>query len=76
MKRSSAVTKAETLKVSLHFPQGICGWAHPPHPYGEQEITPSSVIRSFDFNSMLVEEGEEEGLTEGIVYRAEPALVS
>ncbi|XP_042367906.1 multiple PDZ domain protein isoform X2 [Plectropomus leopardus] len=54
---------------------GICGYSHSPHPYGEQEITPSSTIHSFDFNSILVEEGEEEGLAEGIVYRAEPALI-
>ncbi|TKS92812.1 Multiple PDZ domain protein [Collichthys lucidus] len=55
---------------------GICGYSHSPHPYGEQEITPSpSTIHSFDFNSILVEEGEEEGLTEGVVYRAEPALI-
>ncbi|XP_041820522.1 multiple PDZ domain protein isoform X3 [Chelmon rostratus] len=54
---------------------GICGYSHSPHPYGEQEITPSSTIHSFDFNNILVEEGEEEGLTEGIVYRAEPALI-
>lgn len=69
-------TKAETLKESLHFPQGICGYPHSPHSYGEQEITSSSAIDSFDFNSLLVEEGEEEELAEGIVYRAEPALVS
>ncbi|KAI3376455.1 hypothetical protein L3Q82_016917 [Scortum barcoo] len=54
---------------------GICGYSHSPHPYGEQEFTSSSAIHSFDFNSILVEEGEEEGLTEGIVYRAEPALI-
>ncbi|XP_051285453.1 multiple PDZ domain protein isoform X6 [Dicentrarchus labrax] len=54
---------------------GICGYSQSPHPYGEQEITPSSTIHSFDFNNILVEEGEEEGLTEGIVYRAEPALI-
>ncbi|XP_030017617.1 multiple PDZ domain protein isoform X2 [Sphaeramia orbicularis] len=54
---------------------GICGYSHSPHPYGEQEITSSSTIHSFDFNSILVEEGEEEGLAEGIVYRAEPALI-
>ncbi|XP_045921845.1 multiple PDZ domain protein-like isoform X4 [Micropterus dolomieu] len=54
---------------------GICGYSHSPHPYGEQEITSSSTIHSFDFNNILVEEGEEEGLTEGIVYRAEPALI-
>ncbi|XP_044039683.1 multiple PDZ domain protein-like isoform X4 [Siniperca chuatsi] len=54
---------------------GICGYSHSPHPYGEQEITSSSTIRSFDFNNILVEEGEEEELTEGIVYRAEPALI-
>ncbi|XP_032399925.1 multiple PDZ domain protein isoform X3 [Etheostoma spectabile] len=54
---------------------GICGYSHSPHPYGEQEITSSSIIHSFDFNNILVEEGEEEGLTEGIVYRAEPALI-
>ncbi|XP_035849596.1 multiple PDZ domain protein isoform X3 [Sander lucioperca] len=53
----------------------ICGYSHSPHPYGEQEITSSSIIHSFDFNNILVEEGEEEGLTEGIVYRAEPALI-
>uniref|UniRef100_A0A665XFJ9 Multiple PDZ domain crumbs cell polarity complex component n=1 Tax=Echeneis naucrates TaxID=173247 RepID=A0A665XFJ9_ECHNA len=40
-----------------------------------QEITSSSIIHSFDFNSILVEEGEEEDLAEGIVYRAEPALI-
>nr|XP_020467076.1 LOW QUALITY PROTEIN: multiple PDZ domain protein [Monopterus albus] len=52
---------------------GICGYSH---PYGEQEITSSSsTIHSFDFNSILVEEGEEERLTEGIIYRAEPALI-
>ncbi|XP_049423695.1 multiple PDZ domain protein isoform X3 [Epinephelus fuscoguttatus] len=54
---------------------GICGYSHSPHPYGEQEITSSSTIHSFDFNNILVEEGEEEGLAEGIVYRAEPALI-
>ncbi|XP_035769455.1 multiple PDZ domain protein [Neolamprologus brichardi] len=54
---------------------GICGYSHSPHPYGEQEITSSPTIQSFDFNSILVEEGEEEGLTEGILYRAEPALI-
>ncbi|XP_076580988.1 multiple PDZ domain protein isoform X3 [Chaetodon auriga] len=54
---------------------GICGYSHSPHPYGEQEITPSSTIHSFDFNNILVEGREEEGLTEGIVYRAEPALI-
>nr|XP_015802438.2 multiple PDZ domain protein isoform X1 [Nothobranchius furzeri] len=54
---------------------GICGYSHPPHPYGEQEITPSSTIHSFDFNSIMVEEGEEEELTEGVLYRAEPALI-
>ncbi|XP_069374460.1 multiple PDZ domain protein isoform X1 [Paralichthys olivaceus] len=54
---------------------GICGYSHSPHSYGEQEITPSSIIHSFDFNSILVEEGEEEDLAEGIVYRAEPALI-
>ncbi|XP_058480177.1 multiple PDZ domain protein isoform X4 [Solea solea] len=54
---------------------GICGYSHWPHSYCEQEITSSSTIHSFDFNSILVEEGEEEDLTEGIVYRAEPALI-
>ncbi|XP_056224651.1 multiple PDZ domain protein isoform X2 [Seriola aureovittata] len=54
---------------------GICGYSQSPHPYGEQEITSSSTIHSFDFNSILVEEGEEEDLAEGIVYRAEPALI-
>ncbi|XP_067379716.1 multiple PDZ domain protein isoform X2 [Channa argus] len=54
---------------------GICGYSHSPHPYGEQEITSSSTIHSFDFSNILVEEGQEEGLTEGIVYRAEPALI-
>ncbi|XP_040886623.1 multiple PDZ domain protein isoform X1 [Toxotes jaculatrix] len=54
---------------------GICGYSHSSHPYGEQEITSSSTIHSFDFNSILVEEGEEEDLAEGIVYRAEPALI-
>ncbi|XP_070849423.1 multiple PDZ domain protein [Chaetodon trifascialis] len=54
---------------------GICGYSHSPHPYGEQEITPSSTIHSFDFNNILVEGREEEGLAEGIVYRAEPALI-
>ncbi|XP_042256570.1 multiple PDZ domain protein isoform X5 [Thunnus maccoyii] len=54
---------------------GICGYSHSPHPYGEQEITSSSTIHSFDFNNILVEEGEEGGLTEGILYRAEPALI-
>ncbi|XP_028330477.1 multiple PDZ domain protein isoform X3 [Gouania willdenowi] len=54
---------------------GICGYSYSPHLYGEQGITPSSIIHSFDFNSILVEEREEEGLAEGIVYRAEPALI-
>ncbi|XP_029310521.1 LOW QUALITY PROTEIN: multiple PDZ domain protein [Cottoperca gobio] len=53
---------------------GICGYSQSPHPYGEQEITSSSIIHSFDFNNILVEEGEE-GLAEGVVYRAEPALI-
>ncbi|XP_039996432.1 multiple PDZ domain protein isoform X3 [Xiphias gladius] len=63
---------AKPLPVSI---SGICGYSHSPHPYGEQEITSSSTIHSFDFNSILVEEGEEEDLAEGIVYRAEPALI-
>ncbi|KAM6894815.1 multiple PDZ domain protein isoform 2-T2 [Lycodopsis pacificus] len=54
---------------------GICGYSNSPHPYGEQGITSSSTIHSFDFINIWVEEGEEEGLTEGIVYRAEPALI-
>ncbi|XP_068163725.1 multiple PDZ domain protein isoform X3 [Antennarius striatus] len=54
---------------------GICGYSHSPHPYGEQEITPSSTLHSFDFSNILVGEGEEEGLAEGVVYRAEPALI-
>ncbi|KAI4808574.1 hypothetical protein KUCAC02_000631 [Chaenocephalus aceratus] len=62
------------IGVSKPLP-GICGYSHSPHPYGEQEITPSSTIHSFDFNNILVEEGEEEGPAEGNVYRAEPALI-
>ncbi|KAM6909367.1 multiple PDZ domain protein [Xenentodon cancila] len=54
---------------------GICGYSHSPHLYGDQNITSSSIIHSFDFNNILVEEGEEEELTEGILYRAEPALI-
>ncbi|KAM4714598.1 multiple PDZ domain protein isoform 3-T3 [Anableps anableps] len=55
---------------------GICGYSHSPHPFGEQEITSSSIIHSFDFSSILTEEGGEEGgLTEGVLYRAEPALI-
>ncbi|XP_062239780.1 multiple PDZ domain protein isoform X1 [Platichthys flesus] len=54
---------------------GICGYSHSPHSYGAQEITPSSIIHSFDLTSILVEGGEEEDLSEGIVYRAEPALI-
>ncbi|XP_028985124.1 multiple PDZ domain protein isoform X3 [Betta splendens] len=55
---------------------GIYGYSHSPHPYGEQDITSSSSsTHSFDFNSILVEEGEEGGLAEGVVYRAEPALI-
>ncbi|XP_041840662.1 multiple PDZ domain protein-like isoform X5 [Melanotaenia boesemani] len=54
---------------------GICGYSQSPHPYGDQEITSSSTIHSFDFNNILIDEGEEEGLTEGILYRAEPALI-
>ncbi|XP_063756952.1 multiple PDZ domain protein isoform X2 [Eleginops maclovinus] len=65
-----------TVQIGVSKPlPGICGYSHSPHPYGEQEITPSSTIHSFDFNNILVEEGEEEGLAEGIVYRAEPALI-
>ncbi|XP_074480844.1 multiple PDZ domain protein isoform X4 [Sebastes fasciatus] len=65
-----------TVQIGVAKPlPGISGYSHSPHPYGEQEITPSSTIHSFDFNNILVEEGEEEGLAEGIVYRAEPALI-
>nr|XP_040036365.1 multiple PDZ domain protein isoform X14 [Gasterosteus aculeatus aculeatus] len=65
-----------TVQIGVAKPlPGICGYSHSPHPYGEQEITSSSTIHSFDFIHIWVEEGEEEGLTEGIVYRAEPALV-
>ncbi|KAM8897338.1 multiple PDZ domain protein isoform 2-T2 [Spinachia spinachia] len=65
-----------TVQIGVAKPlPGICGYSHSPHPYGEQEITSSSTIHSFDFINIWVEEGEEEGLTEGIVYRAEPALV-
>ncbi|XP_023201905.1 multiple PDZ domain protein isoform X3 [Xiphophorus maculatus] len=54
---------------------GICGYSHSPHPFGEQEIPSSPIIHSFDFSSILIEEGEEGGLTEGTLYRAEPALI-
>uniref|UniRef100_A0A3P9PYV7 Multiple PDZ domain protein n=1 Tax=Poecilia reticulata TaxID=8081 RepID=A0A3P9PYV7_POERE len=54
---------------------GICGYSHSPHPFGEQEIPSSPIIHSFDFSSVLIEEGEEGGLTEGVLYRAEPALI-
>ncbi|XP_054906970.1 multiple PDZ domain protein isoform X9 [Poeciliopsis prolifica] len=54
---------------------GICGDFHSPHPFGEQEIPSSPIIHSFDFSSILIEEGEEGRLTEGILYRAEPALI-
>ncbi|XP_015239572.1 PREDICTED: multiple PDZ domain protein isoform X5 [Cyprinodon variegatus] len=54
---------------------GICGYSQSSHPFGEQEITSSSIIHSFDFTNILIEEGEEGGLTEGILYRAEPALI-
>ncbi|XP_028285641.1 multiple PDZ domain protein isoform X3 [Parambassis ranga] len=62
------------IGVSKPLP-GICGYSHSPHPYGEQEITSSSTIHSFDYSNILVEDGEEEGLAEGILYRAEPALI-
>ncbi|XP_069561184.1 multiple PDZ domain protein isoform X2 [Brachyistius frenatus] len=68
--------KLGTVQIGVAKPlPGICGYSHSPHPYGEQEITSSSTIHSFDFNNILVEEGEEEELTEGILYRAEPALI-
>ncbi|KAM9836431.1 multiple PDZ domain protein [Aulostomus maculatus] len=54
---------------------GIWGYSHSPFLYGGQEITAPSTSQSFDFNSILVEEGEEGGLTGGILYRAEPALI-
>ncbi|XP_078792261.1 multiple PDZ domain protein isoform X1 [Oryzias latipes] len=55
---------------------GICGYSHSLHPYGDQKVTPSSIIhQSFDFSNVLIEEGEEEGLAEGVLYRAEPALI-
>ncbi|XP_047241396.1 multiple PDZ domain protein isoform X4 [Girardinichthys multiradiatus] len=73
-----ALKGAKVGKVQLGVAKplpGICGYSHPPHPFGEQEITSSSIIHSFDFSSILNEEGEEGGLTEGILYRAEPALI-
>ncbi|XP_024918773.1 multiple PDZ domain protein isoform X5 [Cynoglossus semilaevis] len=55
---------------------GICGYSHSPHTYAEQEITASSTVLSFDFNSIVVEGGdEEEDLADGVVYLAEPALI-
>ncbi|CAL9694923.1 unnamed protein product [Knipowitschia caucasica] len=52
------------IGVSKPLP-GICGYSQS-----------SSAIHSFDFNTILVEEGEEEELApEGILYRAEPALI-
>ncbi|XP_024143747.1 multiple PDZ domain protein isoform X4 [Oryzias melastigma] len=64
---------AKPLPVSM---SGICGYSHSPHPYGDQKVTPSSIIhQSFDFCNVLIEEGEEEGLAEGVLYRAEPALI-
>lgn len=69
--------KVERLKAFLPLSQGICGYSHSLHPYGDQKVTPSSIIhQSFDFSNVLIEEGEEEGLAEGVLYRAEPALVS
>ncbi|XP_034532118.1 multiple PDZ domain protein isoform X2 [Notolabrus celidotus] len=67
--------KLGMVQIGVAKPLPDLGYSHPPHPYGEQEITPSSTIHSFAFNNIMVEEGEEEGLAEGIVYRAEPALV-
>ncbi|XP_075999928.1 multiple PDZ domain protein isoform X2 [Genypterus blacodes] len=72
-----ALKGAELGKVQIGVAKplpGICGYSLPPHPYGEQEST-SSTIHLFDITRMLVEEGEEEGLTEGTLYRAEPALI-
>ncbi|KAM3857849.1 multiple PDZ domain protein [Diretmus argenteus] len=55
---------------------GICGYSLSPHPYDEQEIPSSSAaIHSLVFTNMLVEKRKEEGLTEGVLYRAEPALI-
>ncbi|XP_036002397.1 multiple PDZ domain protein isoform X3 [Fundulus heteroclitus] len=73
-----ALKGAQVGKVQIGVAKplpGICGYSHSPHPFGEQEITSSSIIHSFDFSSVLIEEGEEGGLTEGILYRAEPALI-
>ncbi|KAF7666688.1 hypothetical protein LDENG_00096410 [Lucifuga dentata] len=65
-----------TVQIGVAKPlPGICGYSLSPHPYGEQENTSSSTIHSFDFTNILVEEGEEEGLTDCILYRAEPALI-
>ncbi|XP_034019902.1 multiple PDZ domain protein isoform X2 [Thalassophryne amazonica] len=54
---------------------GICGYSLSPHPYGEQEITASSIIRSYNFTNIFIEEGEEGGQTDGAIYRAEPAWI-
>ncbi|XP_041636091.1 multiple PDZ domain protein isoform X4 [Cheilinus undulatus] len=67
--------KLGKVQIGVAKPLPDLGYSHSPHPYGEQEITPSSTIHSFAFNNIMVEEGEEGGLAEGIVYRAEPALI-
>ncbi|XP_017269912.1 multiple PDZ domain protein isoform X3 [Kryptolebias marmoratus] len=75
--------RAGKVQIGVAKPlPGICGYSHSPHPYGEQEITPSStIIHSFDFSSILLQEGEEEEeeeeeeLAEGGLYRAQPALI-
>ncbi|XP_074555017.1 multiple PDZ domain protein isoform X3 [Halichoeres trimaculatus] len=67
--------KLGMVQIGVAKPLPDLGYSHSPHPYGEQEITPSSTIHSFAFNSIMVEEGEEGGLAEGIVFRAEPALI-
>ncbi|XP_065806535.1 multiple PDZ domain protein isoform X3 [Labrus bergylta] len=67
--------KLGTVQIGVAKPLPDLGYSHSPHPYGEQEITSSSTIHSYAFNNIRVEEGEEGGLAEGVVYRAEPALI-
>uniref|UniRef100_UPI003AAA223C multiple PDZ domain protein n=1 Tax=Centroberyx gerrardi TaxID=166262 RepID=UPI003AAA223C len=69
--------KLGTVQIGVSKPlPGICGYSLSPHPYDEQENPSSSAaIHSLLFTSMLVGEREEEGLTEAILYRAEPALI-
>ncbi|XP_077400242.1 multiple PDZ domain protein isoform X2 [Vanacampus margaritifer] len=54
---------------------GISEDSYLPQLYGGQEVTSLSALRTFDFGGSLLEDGDQDELPGGVLFRAEAALV-